>query len=234
MSEQGTVLVTGLLGGLGSACGEHLVSLGYTVLGWDAEADGSGNCARVDVTDLEAVAVAGAELPPLVGVVHCAGISDRRSIDDLTPAEFERVLSVNTTGTYAVARSALAALTAGHGTFVAIGSVAGSAGFRNRIAYSASKAAVAMMVKSMAIEWAERGVRAICISPGFVDAGMSIRGQRAGQTSNSAILDHTPSGRLVSAGEVATAVAFAISGAAAGITGAEIAVDGGFLALGGF
>jgi NAD(P)-dependent dehydrogenase (short-subunit alcohol dehydrogenase family) len=232
MTGMGSVLITGIGGGLGGECSRHLAGLGYDVIGWDASV--GDNWQTVDVADGDAVDHAMAGLPPLVGVVHCAGVSNRLSIADLSVNEFARVMRVNAVGTFAVARASYPLLVQGAGAFVAVASVAGSAGFRNRVAYSSSKAAVIMMVKSMAIEWAPAGVRAVCISPGFVDAGMSLQGQQAGATPSDAILAHTPADRLVAVSEFASTVAFALSPAASGITGSEIVVDGGFLALGGF
>jgi NAD(P)-dependent dehydrogenase (short-subunit alcohol dehydrogenase family) len=235
-TEHGSVLVTGVASGLGKACAEHLRSLGFTVLGWDATvpSEPDDDWTKVDVTSSVDLETASSNLPPLVGVINCAGVANRLSIDEITVEQFSQVLAVNLVGTFAVAKATLSALEAGRGTFVAIGSVAGSSGFVDRSAYSTSKAGVKMLVKSIAIEWAGRGVRALCVSPGFVNAGMSARGQVEGGTSPRAVIDHTPSRRLVEASEIATVVAFAISDAASGMTGSEIIVDAGFNALTGF
>jgi NAD(P)-dependent dehydrogenase (short-subunit alcohol dehydrogenase family) len=231
----GVVLITGIAGGLGLACAEHLRGLGYDVLGWDAahpEMDDMWH--QVDVSNPDEVDEAVAGLPPLIAVVNCAGVSNRLSVSDLSVTEFDSILRTNTVGTYAVARSTFPALAAGGGTFVAIGSVAGSLAFRNRVAYCTSKAAVRMLVSCLAIEWAADNVRAVCISPGFVDAGMSAQGQQQGSTSSAVVLSHTPNGRLVRADEVAATVAFVISPGAGSISGSEVLVDGAFAALSGF
>lgn len=234
MTGTGTVLVTGSAGGLGGACATYLRQQGYSVIGWDCVESPDGSWQRVDLTSFDEVAAAAAGLPPLAGVVNCAGVSNRLSVAELSAQDFANVVGINLGGTFNLAKAVFPALQAAGGTFVGIGSVAGSAAFTNRAAYCSSKAAVIMLVKCLAIEWAQHGVRAVCVSPGFVDAGMSVQGQREGGTSSTAILDHTPFGRLVKAEEFAQTVAFVISDAASGITGSEILVDAGFDALSGF
>lgn len=116
-----TILVTGAATGLGSACVDRLSAEGYAVLGWDMR--GAGAIARVDVSAFDEVSTAAAALPPLAGVVHCAGLTSRDSIMGSDPEEWARVIAVNLLGTFNVAHATYPLLLAARGTFVALGSV---------------------------------------------------------------------------------------------------------------
>lgn len=220
------VLVTGAAGGLGRLVVERLRERGYEVLGWDAHP--SPGIVAVDVSDAEDVHVAAHELPPLAGVVHCAGITNCVSLAASDPAEFARVIAVNLLGTFHVAQATFARLQQGSGVFIGIGSVQGSTGFRDRAAYGASKAGVASLVRSMAVEWAPAGVRAICVSPGYTNVGMS-----AQSALPPAVAARIPNGRLVDGDEVVDVISFVLSRAAVAISGIEIPVDNGFISYGG-
>lgn len=221
-----TVLVTGAATGLGRACADRLSAEGYAVVGWDVR--GVDSNARVDVSAFDDVSTAAALLPPLVGVVHCAGVTSRESIMDSDPEEWARVIAVNLLGTFHVARAAYPLLRGARGTFVAVGSVQGTSGFRNRSAYGASKAAVVSLVRSMAVEWGQSGVRAVCVSPGYTTFGMS-----SGTRMPPEVYRRIPSGELVGVSEVTEVVAFLLSPRAGALTGIEIPVDNGFTAFSG-
>jgi 3-oxoacyl-[acyl-carrier protein] reductase len=103
-----------------------------------------------------------------------------------------------------------------------------------RAAYAASKHGVIGLTKVLATEWAPRGVRVVAINPTYVRTGLDDADQRAGGYTAADIERRTPLGRYAGPEEVARVVAFAASDAASFITGSEIAVDGGWLAYGGW
>jgi len=236
VERQRVVLITGAASGIGAACAARLLADGYAVVGWDLRAgdDPRIRWHELDVRDASAVGTAAAALPALDGAVTCAGLANREAAVDIAPATFSRLLDVNVDGTFLVAQAAYPALAAGGGTLVTMGSVAGRLAFTDRVAYCASKAAVSMLTRCLAIEWGPHGVRAVCVCPGFVDVGMAAQGIADDAALGRAVLGHTPAGRLTSPAEVAGTVAFVLSDAASGITGSDIYVDGGFAALGGF
>lgn len=231
-----TCLVTGAAGGLGGAIAERFLGDGWTVLGWDIApiADPRIGSTRLDVTDWDAVATAGAGLPPLDAVINCCGIASRTPALELDPVELDRVLRVNLVAAFAISRAVFPALRASGGTLVHLASVGGHLGFRDRLAYDTSKAGLLSLVRHMAIEWATHGVRVVSVSPGFVRTGMAERGIREGRTSEAVIAEHTPVGRLVEPAEVADAVVALVGPAFAAMTGSDLLVDGGFAALSGF
>jgi NAD(P)-dependent dehydrogenase (short-subunit alcohol dehydrogenase family) len=230
-----TVLVTGASSGLGQACAERMLDKGINVIGWDLRPgdDPRIEWHEVDVSAAESIATAAAFLRPLAGVVTCAGLANRDAANSIEPATFAKLMAVNINGTFLVAQATFDHLVAGAGVLVTIGSVAGREAFNHRVAYCTSKAAVVMLTRCLAIEWAPHGVRAVCICPGFVDVGMAAHGIEGGGNDRMRIVEHTPMGRLTGAGEVASALMFVLSEASSGITGSELYVDGGFAALGG-
>lgn len=236
MEQQRVVLITGAASGIGAACAARLLADGHRVIGWDLRAgdDPRIEWQELDVRAADQVATAATALPPLLGTVTCAGLANRETALDIAPATFSRLLDVNVDGTFFTAQAAYPALVAGGGTLVTVGSVAGRLAFTNRVAYCTSKAAVIMLTRCLAVEWAADGVRALCVCPGFVEVGMAAQGIANDEAMGRSVLGHTPAGRLTSPTEVAGTVAFALSEAASGITGSEIYVDGGFAALGGF
>jgi glucose 1-dehydrogenase len=230
-----TVLVTGASSGLGQACAQHLLDQGINVVGWDVRPgeDPRLDWHEVDVRSPDSIASASAELGPLAGVVTCAGLANRDAATAIEPAAFADLMAVNVNGTFLTAQATFQQLVAGGGVLVTIGSVAGREAFKNRVAYCSSKAAVMMLTRCLAVEWAPHGVRAVCICPGFVDVGMAAHGIEGGGNDRTRILEHTPMDRLTSSSEVVSALMFVLSAASSGVTGSELYVDGGFAALGG-
>lgn len=235
---KGTALVTGAASGIGAACSKALSSAGYTVIGWDRDSAGpSENGAPmvvVDVSRIDEVVDAARSLPPLAAVVTCAGISLRASAKETTPNEWEKVIGVNLTGTFNTAVACHEALKSGAGTLITIGSICATAAFRDRAAYCSSKAAVVMLTRCLAAEWATDGIRVLAVSPGFTRTPMAQEGIDSGLTNLDAILAHTPMGRLLEPEEIADMVVTLIGRDARGMSGSNILVDGGFDALTGF
>lgn len=238
------VVVTGAGHGLGAAISRSAAAAGWVVGVLDREAGAATQVARqiggsavplvADTTSeaqveaaLDAFAAAtGADAPR--GLVANAGIVRFGPLIDLDLDDWRAVVDVNLTGTFvtsrAVARRMAAAGTGG--SMVTVTSMNGVAPGPNAGAYGPTKAAVALLTKQMALEWAPHQIRCNAVAPGLIDAGMSepiyadddIRARRS---------QRVPLGRLGTADDVAGAVLFLLSDAAAYITGTELLVDGG-------
>jgi NAD(P)-dependent dehydrogenase (short-subunit alcohol dehydrogenase family) len=144
-------------------------------------------------------------------------------------ADFDSLMRVNVTGTAHVAAVTHSRLTGG-GAFVAVGSVAAQVPMADRSAYCASKAAVAMLSRCLASEWAADGIQVVCVNPGFMDVGMAASSSSSGETSLVDVLARTPTGRLVPADQLLDVFELLVSGKMRGIAGSEITVDEGFTA----
>ena len=170
---------------------------------------------------------------PLKAVVHCAGITQAGvKIADLSLADWERVLRVNLTGSFVLMKAAYAALQrAAPSSAVLVSSRAGKTGFAGigqnlaaaKAHYSASKAGVNSLVKSLALEWARDGVRVNGIAPGPIEGTMIPR-ERWEEVATS-----VPLGRLGKPDDIAAAAAFLCSDSAGFITGHILDVNGGTL-----
>lgn len=226
----GTVLVTGAASGIGLSLAQRLRASGFTVLGWDVNPDVDCVPASVDVSDWDSVRLHAVDLPQrLDAVVSCAGVGLRGNLTDNPMEDFDRTMRVNVTGTANVAAATKERLSPG-GIFIAVGSVAGQIPMAGRAAYCSSKAAVAMLAKCLASEWADDGIQAVCVSPGFMDAGMAASSSASGGTSLQAVLGRTPTSRLVPVDGLLDVFAVLVSGQMRAVTGTEITVDEGFTA----
>ena len=189
----------------------------------------------LDVTDEAAVAAAMAQaaerIGPLRGVVNSAGIAQNKPFDEITAAEFRRILDVNVVGSFLVARAAVAAMRAtGGGAIVNIASISGMRGNLGRTAYGASKGGVITMTQVMAVELARDGIRVNAVSPGPVDTPMVRALHPPESAAPSSAGCRSP---LCPPEEIATVIAFLLDDERSSyITGQILGVDGGFLAAG--
>lgn len=231
-----SVLVTGGSRGIGDAVCERFIRDGFNVISWDLQQSSHDavHSQIVDVTVWEEVRRAGNQLPPLHAAVTCAGIGLRGSFDQLGIDELRRVIDVNFFGTANTALAALSALKSGRGTLVTIGSIAAINGFHQRAGYSSSKAAVVALTKSLANEWAEDGVRTVCVSPGFTQTEMMSTSLDSGLTDYNVLIRHTPQRCIMEPEAIADAVAALASDDFRRLTGAHIVVDAGWDSLSGF
>lgn len=166
----------------------------------------------------------------LDGVVNAAGISPVfvRS-ERLTDDDWQRVLRVNLDGTFHVCRAAGRAMLAqGSGAIVNVTSVHAEVGSERIAAYAASKGAVTALSRTLAVEWADRGVRVNCLAPGYVPTDLS--SGLLDSPRGAGIRARIPMGRTGMPHEVAGAAVFLLSDAAAYTTGATITTDGGWTA----
>lgn len=240
-------LVTGGASGIGAAVATMLLERGARVAVLDRETAGApeGTLAvKADVTDdaavREAVGRAAAELGSLHTLVSNAGIGSIGSVEDNDDDEWTRVLDINVLGMVRTARHALphlrraAAERPGAVSITQTCSIAATAGLPQRALYSASKGAVLSLTLAMAADHVREGVRVNCVNPGTADTPWI--GRLLGQADDpaaerAALKARQPLGRLVSADEVAAAIVYLASPAAASVTGTALAVDGGMQGL---
>ncbi|MDF6041469.1 SDR family oxidoreductase [Streptomyces sp. JH14] len=242
-----SALVTGGASGIGAAVAALLLERGARVAVLDRETAGApeGTLAlKADVTDdgavRDAVDRAAAELGGLHTLVSNAGIGSIGTVEDNADDEWTRVLDINVLGMVRTARHALphlrraAADRPGAVSITQTCSIAATAGLPQRALYSASKGAVLSLTLAMAADHVREGVRVNCVNPGTADTPWIGRllGQADDPAAERAALNaRQPLGRLVSADEVAAAIVYLASPAAASVTGTALAVDGGMQGL---
>jgi 3-oxoacyl-[acyl-carrier protein] reductase len=177
-----------------------------------------------------AVAEVTERLGPLDVVVNAAGISPVRQRAEVHDADaFRRLLDVNLTGSYLVTRAAAPALLERGGSVVMVASVTGVHGSPRLAGYGASKAGLVQLTRTLAREWADRGVRVNAVCPGYVETELTGE-MLAVERIRDEILGATPLARLATLEEVVAPALFLASDEASYITGASLLVDGGMAA----
>jgi 2-dehydro-3-deoxy-D-gluconate 5-dehydrogenase len=218
-----TAVVTGAAGGIGGALLSAFRDAGYQVTGVDrVSADG---VTSLDVTDTAAVAAFAASFDTLDALINAAGVLRLRQEYD--PGEFASVVDINLTGTMRMAVACRPALAKAGGSIVNIASMHAIFGAPLSPAYAASKAGVVQLTKSLAVAWAEDGIRVNAIAPGWIETAMTIPA-RSDPARNRAILERTPLGRWGTPADLVGPALFLASDAARFITGALLPVDGGY------
>ncbi|MDE0715304.1 MAG: SDR family oxidoreductase [Gammaproteobacteria bacterium] len=164
-------------------------------------------------------------------LMHFAGIGIERFALETTRDEWDRIISVNLTGTFLVMQAAGAVMVeAGYGRIVSMASAAGERGGTGRTAYGASKGGVAAMTRVMALEWAAHGITVNTLAPGAIDTALV---QKMHETeTRRAYLQRIPMNRYGAPEEVAAAAVCLALPESSYITGVTLAVDGGFLSGG--
>lgn len=242
------VLITGGAAGIGYATARTFAASGHRVCLLDLNGDLARRQARslgsdhlglaCDVADESSVKAAVAQALQACGrvdvLVNNAGIGDqaaptlRQSID-----HFDKVLDIHLRGTFLMSR-AVAGCMIGHGggAIVNLCSIAAMAAIPTRNAYSAAKAGIAAMTRTMACEWARSGVRVNAVAPGYVRTELVQKLEADGALDTARIAAHTPLGRLAKPDEIAAVIGFLASEQASYVTGTTVHVDGGWLAFG--
>ncbi|WP_309617142.1 SDR family oxidoreductase [Salinibacterium sp.] len=233
-----TAVVSGAGSGIGLATAQKLAGLGAHVFGLDLSAGDMGGVAewiKCDVGSSESVDAAfdliGESTEVVDILVNNAGIGAVGSVEDATDEEWASVLNVNVVGISRVSRAALPFLRRSDaGAIVNTCSIAATVGLPKRAAYSASKGAVQSLTRAMAADLIHEGIRVNCVNPGTADTPWVARLlEKASDpvAERAALEQRQPSGRLVTADEVASAICFLASPDQRSTTGSVLAVDGG-------
>lgn len=241
--KQRRFFVTGAAKGIGRACVERLIGAGAKVACFDRDADalsafeaGSGMLKlHGDVAQSAsvnaAVDKAAADLGGLDGLISCAGIDLVSSLEETSDEAWRRIFAVNLDGAMHLCRAGLPHLRqAGGGTIVNVSSAAGLQPLKHRSAYSASKAALQMFSKALAMEAAEYGVRVNTVCPGAVETELlrsSMNSAPDLQAARDAVSARYALARIADPDEIAAAVVWLSGPDSSYVTGTAMAVDGG-------
>ncbi len=247
-------VVTGAARGIGHATARRFASAGYAVAAIDVaeepepgllDAGLPGEVAWMpcDVSDEPAVERVVTEVVSRFGridaVVNVAGVIVVKPLEETSWADFKRMVDVNLGGTFLMCKHAIPVMKAQHsGAIVNMASVSGHVGQTDHVIYGATKGAILSFVRALAWELAPSGIRVSSVSPGSVDTDM-LRGdvaseaERMGRSYASVKAEREAEqalGRWASPEEIAEAVYFLASDASSFVTGADLLVDGGWVA----
>lgn len=248
------VLITGAAQGIGRATAQRMAAEGAAIAAVDLRLDPAEELARElsaagtqsvafaadtsDETSIGAAVAASAEALGGIDTVVCsAGIALFGELHTLPLAEWNRVIDINLTGTFLTLKHALPHLFANENSaVVTVGSVASLVAAGPAASYDASKGAVLQLTRTVAVDYADRGLRANCVCPGGVATDLLTNSTELAGTSRELAKAGTshvevPMRRLAEAGEIAGVIAFLCSDDASYLTGAAIPVDGGFTAV---
>jgi NAD(P)-dependent dehydrogenase (short-subunit alcohol dehydrogenase family) len=243
MVEPGIIAVTGASRGIGSAIALELARRGFSVGCLSRQGRGPEDAASdaslagrliplvCDVTDETQVGAALATLaerpPGLWGVVNNAGIYHTGPSEQLSLADFERVLRTDLLGVFALCRAAYPHLVRrGGGVIVNLGSFFDKIGVPRHLAYSAAKAAVGAMTRCLAVEWAPKGILVMNVAPGYVETDFNREFLARAQV-KAFMARRIPVGRTGTVAEVARLVAALFTERIGYLTGETIYLDGG-------
>jgi 3-oxoacyl-[acyl-carrier protein] reductase len=231
MSTPRTVLITGGNRGIGFSVAEEFVAAGYRVAVTARSGEGpSGSLTvRADVTDVAALDAAFTEVEEKLGpveiVVANAGITRDMLLLRMTAEDFDAVVETNLGGAFRVVkRASKGMMKARFGRIILVSSVVGLLGGAGQVNYSASKAGLVGMARSITRELGSRGITANVVAPGFIETDMTAE---LPETQQAEYKKSIPAGRFASASEVAKVIVWLAGDDAAYISGAVIPVDGG-------
>jgi NAD(P)-dependent dehydrogenase (short-subunit alcohol dehydrogenase family) len=251
MSERLTgkvIVVSGGASGIGLAAARRFAEHGATAILADIDLPAAERASRaherlvpleLDVTDDAAWArvldTCVERFGKIDGVVNNCGIFSMQNIESISLDEWSRTMRVNVDGVFLGCRHAVRVMKAHGGAIVNISSVSGLIGGRNTVAYNASKGAVRLLTKSVALHCAHRkyGIRCNSVHPTFVETPMfdaALASARDPEAMRGALLADVPLGRAAKPEEVADMLVYLVSDESRFVTGAEFVIDGGMTA----
>ena len=227
--EGWVAVVTGGASGIGKATADALERCGVEVQVVDRASDPPR-----DVTDRAGLDAVAADLRQRHGrldvLVNAAGVlTSNKPVDELSPEDFRRNFEVNLLGVFQVCQVFGPLLQESRGAVVNVASQAALVSLPHQAAYTAAKGAVAALTRSLAIDWAEHGVRVNAVAPGFTLTPMT-ESFFENPVFTAAATRRIPLGRILGADEIAGAILFLASPLASAITGVVLPVDGGWTA----
>jgi NAD(P)-dependent dehydrogenase (short-subunit alcohol dehydrogenase family) len=248
--EGKSAVITGAANGIGRATALVFAAEGARVVGTDRDAAGLDRVRdELEATGAECVTVIGDVSMPddarrmiqsavqhhgrIDILVANAGVIPLRTITEATAADWDEVMAVDGRGMFLTCKYAIEAmLETGGGSIVCLSSISGIAGQARQSTYGPAKFAASGLTKHLAVEWADKGIRVNAVAPGTIltEAVRRLPEQPGGAEYIEEIRKVHPMGRLGEPVEVARAIAFLASDDASFITGAILAVDGGYLA----
>jgi NAD(P)-dependent dehydrogenase (short-subunit alcohol dehydrogenase family) len=228
--------VAGGCGTIGGALVEGFLDVGASVGVLDLNTDGVdrrvGAAVAADLSDGASARSSLAELRDALGgldvFVHCVGINDRKPIESYSPGEWDHMLSVNLSSAFHTATEAAVGMRdQRRGRIVFFSSVAGRSGHKLHGPYAASKGAINQLMRVLAHEYAEHGVTANAVAPGYMDTALTRRYLEEHPDRRRALIELIPAGRFGTLEEVVGPVLFLCSPHASFITGQVVYIDGG-------
>lgn len=246
-----TVIVTGATKGIGRAAALALGDAGWWVLGSGRD-DTDGDALSRDLKHRSGGLYVGGDITEpgvaeglvervltetnrLDAVVNNAGIHHVAKVADTDPAVYDRIMDVNLRAAFLMARAAIPQMREkGGGTIINVSSEAGLIGFPDQMAYNISKAGLIMLTKSIVADYGADGIRSVTVCPGTTLTPL-VQGiiDQAPDPEEMArqMASRRPAGRLGKSEEIAAAIVFSLSDGAAFLTGSEIVIDGGNVAV---
>jgi NAD(P)-dependent dehydrogenase (short-subunit alcohol dehydrogenase family) len=240
-----TALITGGAKGIGLAISQELISDGWNVVitGRDATAiasavaglaTGPGKAVGkvMDVRDRASIDAVFTEMrtefDSLDSLINCAGVIIRDESEVLSENDWNTVIDTDLSGVFKCSQAAYSDLVKSAGaTIVNVGSIAGSVGIAGRAGYTAAKAGLEGLTRTLGLEWANRDIRVNAVAPGWTRTEMVAGGIKDGRLSEAALTARIPQQRLAEPSEIAKVVKFLMSADSSYITGQTIVVDGG-------
>jgi 3-oxoacyl-[acyl-carrier protein] reductase len=245
-------IVTGSSSGIGRAVAADLAGRGMSVVVTSRSAEraqataaaieeqgGTALGLAAELTDTDAPAALVARTLEAFGrldaLVNNAGAGQVADSATLALADWQRIIDLDLSAPFRCAQAAAGPmLAAGRGVIVNVSSLTGHLGLPRRAAYGAAKHGLEGLTKTLAVEWARRGVRVVSVAPAYVATELLAGTSKAGGFTLEEVAQRTPLGRLAEPEEVARVVAFLVSDDASYVTGSSVLVDGGWVADGGW